>query len=130
MSYDLSDNEYQDAPGLPADERFAYFVEKVVEGDQVWSLKGPDGWVVMSSEDQEECLPVWPHQAFAADWATGDWSDCAPAPIALDAWLERWTPGMEKDGTQVAVFPAEEGEGLVLSPRELREAIELELGGV
>lgn len=127
MSYPLSDRDYDAVLRLSAEDRYDYFVDKVVEGDQVWSLKGADGWVVMTSEDGEECLPVWPHPDFAAAWATGEWADCEPTAVDLDAWLERWTPGMEKDGTMLAVFPRSDEEGLVVPPGEVRESIEIAL---
>lgn len=129
MSYQLTDQEYAAIIEAPAEERFDYFVAKAVEGDAVWSLRSDAGWVAMSSEDGEECLPVWPHPDFAAEWATGDWADCKPAAIPLDTWLERWSSGLAKDKTLVAVFPNETEEGMVVEPGTLRQALEMELAG-
>lgn len=128
MSYPLTDNEFNAVALLSAEGRYDYFVDKVVAGGEVWSLQSEDGWVIVTSEDGEECLPVWPHPNFAAQWATDDWSDCTPTAIPLATWLERWTPGMEKDGTLLAVFPSVEGEGDIVAPRELAASIEEALG--
>ena len=81
----------------------------------------------LSSIDGEECLPIWPHPEFAKAWAVDDWSDCEPKAINLEVWLERWTAGLERDNTVLAVFPVNEEEGIVITPAELEEAILAEL---
>lgn len=124
MTYDLNASEFHAVGMLSPDGRYEYFVEKVVAGGEVWSLQSDDGWVVMSSDEGEECLPVWPHRDFAAEWASGEWADCRPAAIGLDEWVDRWTPGMEQDGTLLAIFPDEYSEGTIVSPGELLESIE------
>jgi hypothetical protein len=124
MSYELTSSEKSAVSMLSPEGRYDYFVNKVARNGEVWSLEGDDGWVVMRSEDGDECLPVWPHADFAAQWADGDWAGCRPAAIELDTWMERWTPGMEQDGTLLAVFPDEEGEGTIVTPTELHASIE------
>jgi hypothetical protein len=127
MSYQLTDQERQAVAALPADQRYDYFTTKVAEWEQIWSLRNVEGWVVVSSDDGEECMPVWPHADFAAEWATGDWDDCSPAAVPLDVWLARWTPGMEKDGSMVAIFPSADEEGVVVTPTDLRDSLHAEL---
>jgi hypothetical protein len=56
-------------------------------------------------------------------WINGEWADCRPASIPLGVWLDRWTPGMERDGTVLAVFPYSDEEGVIVTPTELRDAI-------
>ena len=94
-----------------------------VAAGEVWSLRSDEGWVEVSSEDGEPCMPVWPHPDFAAEWATEGWSDCRPEAIELKAWLTRWTPGLARDGVMLVVFPGEDEEGMVLPPAELGEAL-------
>jgi hypothetical protein len=123
MSETLSDSDILAAAILSADGRYQYSVGKMVENGEVWSLRCDDGWVVMSSQDGEECLPVWPHRQFAAQWATGEWADCTPEAVPLAVWMERWTPGLERDGTLLAVFPHSDEEGTVVTPGELFDAL-------
>jgi len=42
------------------------------------------------------------------------------ASISLDDWLDKWLPGILKDGRQVAVFPVLGGHGVIVSPTRLR----------
>lgn len=126
MAYTLSSQELQAVENLPAEQRYQYLITQILETGQVWSLHSPEGWAVVSSEG-DECLPIWPHPDFAALWATDDWADCKPKAIDLITWTSRWLPGMEADGTMLAVFPNRNEEGVVISPAEM--AVDLENAG-
>ncbi len=126
MSYELTESERQAVAALSADERYDYFVQKVVEGGEVWSLQSEDGWVQVTAAHGEVCLPVWPHREYAAQWVSAEWANYTPSAIPLDAWMDRWTPGMERDGTLLAVFPDGDAQGVVVAPVELLAAIDIE----
>lgn len=121
----MSPDDLKTLTHLSAEERYDYLLDTLVNSEQIWTLKNDDGVVLMSS-DGDECLPIWPHAELAAEWASGDWADCAPTAIDLDAWMTRWLPGMEADGYALAIFPSLNAEGIVLSPRELKDELEPE----
>lgn len=129
MTYKLNDKQLQSIPKLEEHERYDYFLRKVADFEELWSLHSPEGWVEFSTADGEACLPLWPHPDFAKQWAVDDWSDCTPKAIALDVWLERWTSGLERDDTVLAIFPVDEEEGLVLTPQEFHDDLMAELEG-
>jgi hypothetical protein len=124
MSYALDPMQFQRISRLPAESRFDEFINQVAQHQQVWGLRSGNGWAVVDAEG-DDCFPVWPHPDFAAAWAVGDLSDCKPQAIDLDAWLSRWTPGMDKDGTLVLVFPTndDDDEGVVMAASELEDAL-------
>ena len=123
MSYTLSAEDFRAVADQSAEERHDYLLDTVVREAKVWILSSDKGMVMMSSEG-EQCLPVWPHPDFAADWATGDWEDCSPEPVDLQAWTERWLPGMENDELTLAVFPTSDEETLVIPPGEMLQLIQ------
>jgi len=100
---------------MPSEQRYAYLLKEVVSSKEVWILTDEHGCVMLNSDD-EDCVPVWPSQACAQYWASGDWSHCNPKAISLQDWLERWTSGLEGDDVAVAVFPNPNEEGLVVFP--------------
>lgn len=128
MTYALSANERRMVSNLSADDRYDYFIAKAVENGELWSLNSEGGWVEVTSDDGEQCFPVWPHPDLAAEWVTGDWSDCTPTAIPLAEWVERWTPGLESDGAMLAVFPRSDEGGVVVTPDELLESMDLLTG--
>lgn len=127
MTYKLDDKKYAAACKQSDEKRLSYFLRKVADFEEIWSLHSEDGWVELSDEDGQVCLPIWPHPDFAAAWVDGQWNDCVPKRVKLDEWLERWTDGLEKDETVLAIFPVDNGEGIILSPNELHEALLAEL---
>jgi len=128
MTYKLTEEQRARVQAREAQERFDHFLEKVVDWEEIWSLADGEGCVMLTTEDGESCLPVWPHPDYALDWATEGWEGCEPLKIDLESWFERWSPGLEEDGILVAVFPRLDDEGVLLSSRELSEAIEVMFG--
>lgn len=123
MSYTLSATDKAAAQQLNDDERFNYFVNKAHEHQEVWILTDEHGCMMLTTEDEEDCIPVWPHADFAKEWAVGDWSQCRAEAISLAVWHSRWAPGMEEDELLVAVFPTNDESGMVVDPRELDAAL-------
>lgn len=121
MSYPLDDAERARVLALSADDQYQDFLDRAAADGQVWTLKGPGGFVAYSGDDGEPCFPFWPHPDYARALATEDWSDCRPEPLSLDLFVQRWLPGMRRDGRKVAVFPTPAGMGLVVEPEELLE---------
>ncbi|GAA3536629.1 DUF2750 domain-containing protein [Zobellella aerophila] len=123
MSYTLTTADKNAAQMMRDDERFNHFVARVCEHQELWILTDEHGCMMLTSDDDEDCIPVWPHADYARDWARDDWSHCTPEALSLQVWLARWVPGMEEDELLVAVFPTLDETGVVVEPRELEEAI-------
>ena len=126
MSYEMNKALYDSVVSLNAEERFAHFISKLGEYQELWSLKDQNGWVTVGV-GEEECIPVWPHPTYGLEWASDEWSDCYPDAISLDSWMTNWLPGMGKDGVKIVVFPNKDGEGLMVTSERLLEAVSGEL---
>ncbi|MGJ8680657.1 DUF2750 domain-containing protein [Paraglaciecola sp.] len=118
MSNSLDPNTLDQITQYTPEQRLKYLVKEVIQQQKIWILTDQDGCVMLNTED-EDCAPVWPNEEFAQAWATGEWADCAPKSIDLTTWYNKWTQGLEDDDVAIAVFPAEDQEGLVISPQEL-----------
>jgi hypothetical protein len=119
----VSDKEFAAVSALAGPDRYWHFLRHVADTEQVWSLQSADGWVLMSAADGPELVPVWSHPRYVEACAQDDWQHARAAAIPLDRWLEGWTPGMVRDGRQVAVFPTPGGKGVVVSPEQLRDEL-------
>ena len=127
MPYSLNQKQRVSIQALDDYQRYDYFLKKVADWEEIWSLHSDEGWIELSSEDGELCLPIWPHLDFAKEWVNGEWSDCSPKAIKLKIWIERWTAGLQVDDTMLVIFPTAKGAGIVLSPDELENDILAEL---
>jgi hypothetical protein len=127
MAWILRDDEIAAVLQLDGGARYSYCVKKITDEKQLWSLMQDDGWALMADDTDQELIPIWPHEKFATLCATGFFADHQPKSIAIDTWLERWIPGMEKDGRIIAVFPTAESKGVLVDPRRFEADIREEL---
>ncbi len=127
--WEIGDEELRAVRAMSAPQRYGYFVQLTADWEEAWGLRSPDGWVLSSSAGRD-AFPIWPHPLFAEACAHGDWEGAAPESIPLDELLEDLLPLLEEDRIQLAVFPTPEGEGVLISPAELRRDLqaEFELG--
>jgi hypothetical protein len=125
--WEVSDQEFAAVTALPAPRRYDYFAKKLADWQRLWSLGDEAGFVAAADDDGRDLLPVWPHPAFAAACATGDWEGQEPVEITLDEWLTEILPMLERDGTRIAVFQTPQGQAVHVDPERLRHDLEDEL---
>jgi hypothetical protein len=99
-------------------QRAEYFLTEVAKNNELWILKDEHGCVMLTTED-EDCVPVWPNEAFAQAWITQEWEHCQAESISVNKWFSRWSHGLADDELAVVVFPSPEEEGLIFYPDEL-----------
>src|SRR5690349_12168233 len=126
MIWNVNGKEFESVTHLDPKRRYEYFIKKVADWQEIWSL-WKEGWVLMEDKEGKEVVPVWPHPIYAEATAVGEWLGYAPKKINLEDWFTKWTPGMEKDHRSVAVFPTMEGETTTVSPLRLRDDLQEEL---
>lgn len=106
-------------------KRYEYFVKRVADWEQAWSL-WDEGWAMMADNEGMALLPLWPASEFASICATDVWSAYKSVEISLDALLDELLPRLEQDKVRLAVFPLPESKGVIVSPDQLRISIETE----
>ena len=126
MTYELNQKQFESVMALPDVKRFEHFISRIVDWEEVWSLKSPSGWATVHSK-QRLCVPFWPHPKYAEAFANGEWSGYIAEKIELDDFLKKWLPGMKKDNNLVAVFPNLGMQGIVVEASRVLVAINEEL---
>ena len=126
----MSNNPLTRILEMDGEERYDYFLDAVVEEREVWILVNADNHFlkIVSEEDGVSYLPVWPGEAFAADYAKGT-GDLSPKGIALPDFFKKWVPGLTKDGLEVGVFPGAQSELWITAPEELQRDLQEVLSG-
>jgi hypothetical protein len=119
--------EFNAVTALPAAKRYEYFVKRVVDAEEVWSLRSGDGWVMTADDAENEAFPVWSDAIYAKACAVAAWEGCEHAAISLDEFKDRWLPGLAQDHRKVAVFPVHDAKaGVVVAPDRLLQDLRRE----
>ena len=123
MPWKIHDKEYANVAVLPDFDRYTYMCAKFGDSRRASELCNADGWVLASDDEGREGVPVWPHARFAEACAAGSWQGCVPAVIALNDWMNKWLPGMERDNRYVAAFvlPGASNRSIKVEPAKHRE---------
>ncbi len=112
---------------LKADNRrqYKYFIKKVADFEEIWSLRNADGWVTSGMGD-EMFFPIWPKKEFADICRVEAWQDCYAESIDLDEFLDDWIDGLKEDNIRLTVMWYN-GKGIDIDWDRLRDDIEYEL---
>jgi hypothetical protein len=129
MTWVPSEREIASVLSADTRHRYEYFIHRVCEAKAVWALY-QEGWASIGDEGGGQMIPFWPHQAFAAAFATGAWAGFEPRKIALDDFLQTWIPGMRQRGVEPAIFPVAAGNSAVVSLDDLDANLRHELDEV
>ncbi|MEK3808142.1 DUF2750 domain-containing protein [Bacillus sp. FSL H8-0547] len=89
---------------LPSNVRYEYFIKRVTDYEEVWSLFS-DGWATFRDEDGKLLIPFFPKKEFAEISAEKEWASYKARSISLDDFIEKWLPGMKKNGIIPSIFP-------------------------
>ncbi|WP_320200625.1 DUF2750 domain-containing protein (plasmid) [Agrobacterium sp. rho-13.3] len=101
-------------------QRYWYFIRKIVDFEEVWTLKGDSGWLTVRDLTSGGLgAPFWPELDFALECAEGEWEGATPERIALGTFKEKWIPRLKNDGIFISVFPIQSGKTINRCPQKL-----------
>lgn len=122
----MDDEHYERVLAFNDDQRYAYFVSHVVEGNRVFGLmRGDDQWLVWEVEESgdRDVFPVWPHPRLAEAAAGDDHPGFAPQFTDLDEFL-RFLDDLQQEEVLVGVMPYPDGSQLIVEPADLKGDLE------
>jgi hypothetical protein len=127
MTWIPNSKEIEAVLKLNSQERYIYWIKKVVDQNMIWSLWHIDGWALGEDDFKHFLIPVWPHPSYAILCAKNEWQEYQPKSIPLNTWMDKWIPGIEKDQRLVAVFPIVNNKGIVIKSHELEKDLKSEI---
>src|SRR4051812_43882833 len=121
MSWNLSDEELAGVSTAPEAKRYAYWLNRVADWQEIWSLRDETGWMMLGDDDGHECVPFWPHPRLATAFVAADPSRARfrPELIALKDFREKWIPGMARDNRLAGIMPVPGKKAIVVTPDRL-----------
>ena len=120
MGWTVNDREFEAVSALDGPGRHEYFIHKIADSEEIWGLATAAGWVQLGHDPGREGMAVWPHRRYEEAYALDQHDGSEPRSIELSVWMEKWLPGMERDGRLVAVFSVGSGKSVAVPPARLR----------
>jgi hypothetical protein len=115
----LDANELKALVTLPAPQRYAYFVDRVVRTGQVWGLYR-NGWALAKKDDDTLVFALWPERESAQLCAEFEWEGYAPQAFTLAELLDELLPQLQQDGIVPGIFRTPGSKGTMPTPNLLR----------
>jgi len=123
MRYEPHKDEYAAVPSMSDEELLEYFLYRVFETDEVWTLRDGVYSVTRELRDQET-LPVWPYQQYAEDAATGDWAGLRGIADSVEYFAYQVLDKVARQGLMVEIMPRQAEAGCLISARRLFDMLE------
>ena len=111
---------------LSPEERYDYFLRYAAEWEKVWLIQQNGKYVTLGDGQENIFVPVWPEKEFAEAMLQNDWNEYLPHMMETNEFLS-WLDGLHEKGYSVAAFPSQDLQGVVVSARELKEHLLLEI---
>jgi hypothetical protein len=99
----MDSKEFEALLKCPGNVRYEYFIKKIADYESVWGLYDA-GWATSCNESGKTLVPFWPKREFANYCAINEWEGYSAKEIELDAFLNRWIPGIKKDNYEISIF--------------------------
>lgn len=122
----MNEHKASNISSLGPDDRYSYFIRHIVDFGEVWGLY-QEGWALAADDDKQQAIPFWPEEYFADMCSIGVWKGYVPQAIKLKDFIEKWLPGMQKDGMLAAIFQNARGQAMFISPLKILEDIQAAL---
>lgn len=110
---------------LDNEKKYEYFIKKITDFEEVWSLKDEEGWASLGDNDKIY-FPVWATKEYADLCISEEWEGYESGSIYLPDFIEKWLPGLKKDEIRITVM-WHKGKGIDVDWDTLLEDIEAEM---
>lgn len=123
MRYEPHQDESTLLPSMTDAELLEYFLYRVFETDDVWTLR-VGGQSVTREVANQKTLPVWPYKRYAEDAAVGDWSGLPAIADSVDYFTYQTLDKAARQGITVEIMPRREQAGCLITPQRIFSMLE------
>jgi hypothetical protein len=123
MSNKISKEEQEWALNQPNLKRYEYFIQKIIEYNEVIALFN-DGWAVQGDNHNHFYFPLWPNEVFATKFTTDNWSKYKATKISLHDFIQDYIPKYVEKGIKFSIFPTFSHRSMIIEGMLLKKEIE------
>lgn len=123
MRYEPHHDESVLLPTMTDDEQLEYFLYRIFETDEIWSIR-TSGQPVIRELDGRITLPVWPYKRYAEEAAVGDWEGLPAVADSVDYFTYQTLDKAARQGITIEIMPRRELAGCLITPQRLFSMLE------
>ncbi len=123
MRYAPYDAEYALVGQMNDSQVMEYFLTRVFESEEVWSLDNKTEWITREL-GEDTLLPVWPYEKYAQENSVGKWRDFEPSATSLEDFVYNLLPALIGDDILLEIMPRDDKVGCIVSPQRLMSILE------
>lgn len=102
----------------------AAFIAEATSNGSVWAIRDSNGYPAPKGSDGERAMPFWSTRSRAQKIidTVPSYAGFEPDELELQRWLEKWLPGLEKDGLKIGLnWYGDQATGWHLSSNEVED---------
>jgi hypothetical protein len=108
-------------------DRYKYFIKKVADYEELWSITYDNGDFALSDIDDHTFISFWPSEEFIASNLDGEWLNVKVIKIPLKLLYDNLFPLIKKENYLINVFPVNGKSGFIVNLNEFERDLNDEL---
>lgn len=108
-------------------ERYKYFIKKIADFEEVWTIKDNNGDYALSDVEDNTFLSLWSAREYVESNLNCGWEDCVPIKLSLEELGDNLLPIAFENDYLINVFPVNGKSGFVVSLEEFTRDLNEEL---
>lgn len=122
MRHSPYEQEYQAVQTMSDAELLEYFLIRITETEEIWSLN-KKGKLFTRDLDGQNCVPVWSYLKYAREAALDTWQDCVPNALSLEYFIFNTLQQLLDQDVMIEVMPASSKPGCLITPHRLMDIL-------
>ncbi len=124
----LNKMEIENVSKLDTFKRYKYFIKKVADFEELWTLIDENSDFALSEIDNHFFISFWTAEEFIKSNLDNGWKNHTPLKMSLNYFEENVMPVIQENNYLINVFPVNGKSGFVVSinefVRDLNEELE------
>lgn len=123
----MNNKEKENILKLEPYKRYQYFIKKIADFEELWTIVDEDGNYALSDVDNHTLISLWTSEEFVKSNFEQGWEKCKPIKLTLDELREELFELIVDEGYLINIFPINGRSGFVVNLNEFIRDLDEEL---
>lgn len=114
----MKEIEIQNVMKLIPFERYKYFIKKVADFEELWTIIDINGDYALCDVDDNIMISFWPKSEYIVSNLIDEWKNCKPIKLTLDHLENDIFKIIINEGYLINIFPVNGKSGFVVDLKE------------